>query len=793
MIDLRLCNCEECPLFGSGMVVTRRPFISPYNVIYKAVTRNNVFLQHFRIAEVEEIDPVEVLLIGMAPAYEELRQGDFFVGQSGLLLNAVMGQLDYDSYAVSNVLLCRIPEEATQSEINKAADCCFPRLEAQIKEYQPKLLVALGNLPLHTLTGLNIGIMTAEGRVLPSDYGDVLAVQHPAAVLRFPDNYPDFLEALKGGLRWKYGTYKQITDEPNTVVVDENNMADVCQRIENAGLAAIDLETTRTGLNPYGREPDGIRCMAITIEPTTTYIVPGESSPYWPEHPNFINHPALMEVIPKVKGVYHNGQFDCAFMWQTGYRNKMYYDTMIAHQIMDERPRSHGLKVLARKRLGAPDWEHDIKRYLPTGKSSYDLIPDDVLYRYASFDTIATYLLYQQFESETRGTFFDKFLMRAANMFVDLRHTGIRIDPWVLMQADELLEQDLDQKIKELYEIIGHYINPLSWAQVAELLYDELELPQIAGRSTSVDILKRLPYHPAIEKIIEIRQASKLRSTYVLSLIGFMDNDYRVHPTIKLASTVTGRASSEDPSVMTIVRNNNIKKMYLPEDGSLFMEADAKQMEVRWFAIYNQDEVLRKLLNEGDPHDMIRKHILKLTGKDYPRVRVKGAVFGKMYGRGIDSFMAEFGVPADEAQEIINGITELLPTLKQYNDRIEHDIKTLGYLTSYFGRIRRFGLLTKRSFYEALKQGVNFPIQSAASDTNLWTMVHLYENADKFGIVPHFPVHDSVIMSIQDKDMVPLVKKEMETFSQEIVNNEMEFDIEVKIGPNWGETKLLEV
>ena len=138
MIDLRLCKCDECPFENTGMVVTRKPFISPYNQIYEAILRNGVFTQRFKKALPMEVEPCEVLLIGMAPAYEELRQGDFFVGNSGLLLNGVMRQLDYESYGVTNVLLCRIPEEAPQSEINKAAECCFPRLEAQIKEYQPK-------------------------------------------------------------------------------------------------------------------------------------------------------------------------------------------------------------------------------------------------------------------------------------------------------------------------------------------------------------------------------------------------------------------------------------------------------------------------------------------------------------------------------------------------------------------------------------------------------------------------------------------------------------------------------
>ena len=778
MIDVSLCNCEECPLNAK---VESTYFPGTYRRVGSGPVVPKRDTTHY-----------DVVFVGISPAYEELKQKEFFVGKSGTLLRKTVKALGLDSCQYTNTMLCYFPTETTDSDIKTAIECCRPRLEQELKNYTPKLIVALGNIALRTLTDKDYGIQSVDGRVLRSDYGNVLALVHPAAVLRRADSFPDFVDSLRSGMRYLEGTYQQITLEPQVVVANDENIAEICQIMANADDLVIDLETTGKGFFPYGREPDQIRCLVASVDANAAFIVPGKCSPYYEPHPDYVDHPGLKDVLESKPAIYHNGQFDCGFLWQKGIKTKIKFDTFLAHYMIDERPYAHGLKHLAAKYLGAPDWEAEIKRYLPNKKSSYDLVPDDVLYWYAAYDTISTYQLHQIFKDDMMPLYYD-LIMPATNMFVDLRHTGMKIDVGVMMEADELLEKDLEEAIKDLQDEVGFSINPSSPVEIAEYLYDTLGIPMHRkfGRSTSAMALKNLPENPILDKIIGIRELKKLQSTYVISLSNYIDYTWRIHPFLKLFATVTGRVAAENPSVLNVIQNQNIRKMYLPEDGHWLMDADQKQMELRWYVIINEDEHLKELLYSGDPHGIISDEIERVSGRHWDRKKVKTGVFGGIYMRGVDSYMTAFRISKQDATDFRKQIFNMVPTLEPYHNSIRDEMKTKGYLESYFGRKRRFGLLTKENFNEAWRQGVNFKIQSAASDTNLFCMLHLYNVGKKFGARPYWPVHDSVLLDLEDKDAVQDIRKEMERFSMELVDGAVEFTVETKIGRNWGEMKKI--
>jgi DNA polymerase-1 len=283
----------------------------------------------------------------------------------------------------------------------------------------------------------------------------------------------------------------------------------------------------------------------------------------------------------------------------------------------------------------------------------------------------------------------------------------------------------------------------------------------------------------------------------VIGVANFVDNNFRIHPFTKLHGAVTGRISTEDPSVMNVTKKREgvVKRLYLPEDGHLIAELDAKTHELRCYCVVSGDEHLKEVIlksdkREGpDPHTLVAAEATKRRGKEVTRQQAKSGVFGRLYGRGKESFKYGYGLPEEDVEGLLWEVDNLFPTIPIYNKEVKTRIHRDGYLTSYFGRKRRFGLITDENKHELYRQGANFLVQSMASDINLYCMLHLYNLRDKLGIYPMFPVHDSIVMDIVDESVIPEVVKEWENYATELVERKMEFKAEVSVGPNWGDTK----
>jgi len=165
-------------------------------------------------------------------------------------------------------------------------------------------------------------------------------------------------------------------------------------------------------------------------------------------------------------------------------------------------------------------------------------------------------------------------------------------------------------------------------------------------------------------------------------------------------------------------------------------------------------------------------------------------VFGRMYKRGRKSIEQQVGSEViDVLMETVDGV---FPAIQGYYKDIMEEVKGNGYLVSYFGRKRRFSLLTPSTIKEVEREAVNFPIQSAGSDMMLLCMLHLWEMKDKWGIWPFWPLHDSITCNIPDKDVIPEIKKELEDYSYELVNGAVPFIWETDWGYNWAMQKEIE-
>ena len=795
---LTYCRCGECPLdaerrvFGEGSLDLE---------------------ERDSVGWVVPKEGYSVAFVGMAPAREELAYSRPFVGPSGKLLRTTSDIAEYPPYYVTNTCLCELPNNLTEEEKKTATECCKDRLFEELRRVAPRLIIPLGNMPLEALTGEKYKITEKEGRILRSALIEtpLLPIEHPAAILRRVDRYRDFCAAMEYGSRWLERTV-EVAASPEWIVVTPVNIGEVLGVIERAGEAAIDIETTTNGLFPYARDPDKIRCIGVAVEPGKAFIFPGyPSSVHGAQYRNVVVDPKVKKVLSNVEGIYHNGQFDCGFLKVEGYRPKIKDDTFLMHYMMDERGKSaHRLKKLAFIHLGAGDWEAELENWKGANES-FDKIPDDVLYHYCAHDVCYTLQLRDLFRKKIgENRIYHNLLIPCANMFNDLRHTGLPIDVEVMMQLDRELEEEMERAEAHLRELCGFWVNPCSPLQVQELMYDIMRFPVTRdfGRSTAEGALEAYKEHPIIQEVLEYRGMNKLRGSYVDNFAGFLDWGWRVHPLIKLYAAVTGRIASENPAIMNIPKRGGVKRMFLPEHGHEILEADQKQMELRCYAMiakdaYLQDLLLRSVTDpEADPHRTVAKEALIRMGRptdegslvDFRRT-AKTAVFGRLYGRGLRSIMLSFGLSRGEAQGLVDVIDSLFPSIAEYNRQCRQAVHQDHELVSYFGRKRRFGLVTEESRYELYRMASNHLVQSLASDVNLFCMLHLYGDREvrSWGITPWFPVHDSIVFDIESRENLGRLKGRMEEFCGDLVGNQMKFDVEMKAGPNWEETGDIKV
>ena len=806
---LSLCHCDECPLKGPRVLGEGS---DDYYEVFRNVPITDeegkvVGSRQKRFLEVDRKYKYDVVFVGMAPAREELAYKRSFIGPSGKLLRSSLDSLEYCPYYMTNCCLCRFPSDFPEKSYPKAASFCKDRLFAEIRMLDPSIVVALGNLPLRILSGKEHKITKVIGKLIKgTDIGiPVIPVTHPASILRRTDGYGDFIFGLERSLDHAYGNVV-VAPSPETKIVTPDNLGDFLQQLENAGEATVDLETTTRGLFPYGRNPDKIRCTGVGWEKGTTWIVPGYPSEiHGSTYTNLCQHPYFIEVLNKVDGTYHNGPFDCGFLLQAGFKPILKNDTFLMHYTTDERGKgAHGLKKLAYRYLNAPDWEADIEQWKGPNES-FDNIPDDAIYRYCAHDVSYTGQLKDVLEPKmgSGAQVYRDLLIPCANMFNEIRQEGMPIDIQVLMDMDEELEQALYAMEKEIKDVCGMWVNPSSPSQIAELIYDVIGFPETAdyGRSTSKDALEDYKEHYIVSKILAHRVMNKLRGSYVNNFSEFLDWDMRVHPLVKLFAAVTGRIASENPAIMNIPKKGPIKHMFLPDPGMEILEMDQSQMELRCYAVLGKDEYLTDLILEGtDPHGLVAQEALIKMGKKHLmtpaefRTPAKTAVFGRLYGRSKKSIMHSFGLTWRDTVSLVEVIDSLFPNIGEYNQRTRQAVHLDHSLTSFFGRQRRFGLITEEARHELYRQAANFPVQSMASDINLYCMLYLYNDSEvrrNWGVHPKWPVHDAIVSFVEGRDHLGKLKKRAEEFCNDLVGSRMKFETEMEIGPNWGEMKTL--
>ncbi len=394
------------------------------------------------------------------------------------------------------------------------------------------------------------------------------------------------------------------------------------------------------------------------------------------------------------------------------------------------------------------------------------------------------------------------------SVLADMQINGFAVDRDSLDSFNHMLSERIDALKEEIYADAGVQFNVNSTKQLGEILFETLGLKAVkktkTGYSTDASVLEKLQgQHPIIEKIIEYRLISKIKSTYGDGLLAVIDESTgRIHSSFNQTVTVTGRISSTEPNMQNIpVRHplgREIRKMFVAQGEDMYLvDADYSQIELRVLAHIAKDEnMIDAFKNNADIHAKTASEVLNIPiEKVTPEQRsaAKAVNFGIVYGIGQFSLSQDLKISVNEAKQYIDGYLSYYKGISNYMDTIKKNAAKLGYVTTLFGRRRYIPELKSSNFnLRAFGERValNAPIQGTAADIIKLAMVKVYQRLkrENFKARLILQVHDELIIECPKEELDEvraLLKNEMEN----VISLDVRLEVEEKFGKSWYETK----
>jgi DNA polymerase-1 len=400
---------------------------------------------------------------------------------------------------------------------------------------------------------------------------------------------------------------------------------------------------------------------------------------------------------------------------------------------------------------------------------------------------------------------YEKIELPLAGVLASVERLGIRVDPAALGVMSQSMEKEIRRLEKEIWEMAGAEFNVNSPSQLAEILFDKLNLqgPVRRGkgkvRSTAADVLAHLAnQHPLPAKIVEYREISKLKSTYVDSLPNLIHPETgRLHTNFSQTVAATGRLSSSDPNLQNIPIRTElgraIRAAFVAEKGKMLLAADYSQIELRIMAHFSQDAVLIDAFRAGeDIHARTAQEVFgvgPMAQTAEHRRAAKAINFGIIYGLSAFGLAQQIGVPQKEAAQFIAAYFARYRGVKEYLDRILVETRKTGVAKTLFGRSRPMPEINSpqiqlRNFAE--RTALNSPLQGTAADLIKMAMIVIDRRIreEKLASRMILQVHDELLFEVptEEKDAIEeLVRHEMEN----VYPLTVPLLVEVGTGPNW--------
>ncbi len=388
----------------------------------------------------------------------------------------------------------------------------------------------------------------------------------------------------------------------------------------------------------------------------------------------------------------------------------------------------------------------------------------------------------------------------------DMEKAGIRAQAEELKVYGSQLQVRIEELEASIWEQAGETFNINSPKQLGVILFEKMGMPggkkTKTGYSTAADVLDKLaPDYPFVADILEYRQLTKLKSTYADGLAGYIAGDGRIHSTFNQTITATGRISSTEPNLQNIpIRmelGRLIRKVFVPEEGFVFLDADYSQIELRVLAHMSGDEKLIEAYREAqDIHRITASQVFHVPFDqvtDLQRRNAKAVNFGIVYGISSFGLSQDLSITRKEAADYIEKYFETYPKIKGFLDGEVEKAKKDGYVSTMFGRRRpvpelKSSNFMQRSFGERV--AMNSPIQGTAADIIKIAMVRVNERLRREGL------RSRLILQVHDELLIETAKEELEVVSR-ILEEEMRgaadlavpLEVDMHTGSNWYEAK----
>jgi len=627
--------------------------------------------------------------------------------------------------------------------------------------------------------------------------GKYLPIINPAMLAFKP-------EAKKVWESGKQSILEYIAGEKEDVVIDES-IAFGIQDTEKANefiQAALEhpceyiaLDSETTGLYPRDGYMLGISLCYDGV--TGAYI----DTDCFSEHTEHL----LRELFLKKTVVFHNAKFDMAFFeYHFHFEFPNFEDTMLLHYLIDENPGGHGLKQLTMKFTPYGDYEKPMYDWIDQYRKEHGIlkdqfswgdIPFDVMKTYAGMDALCTFLIYEKFvkikQNPKLKWVYENILIPGTRFLIDTQDNGVPFDRKRLYVGQSAMQDDIDEAIAALYEndkirrfeeINGKPFNPNSTVQLRSLLFDYLGLNPTGKKtgtgadSTDAEVLKELSLQSDVPKrILDIRQKSKIKNTYLDKIIPQLDRDSRLRTGFNLHGTTSGRLSSSGKLNMQQLPRDNptVKGCIKAAPGHKIVAMDLTTAEVYVAAILAKDKALMEVFSSGGNfHSTIAHKVFRLpceveqVAELYPdkRQAAKAVTFGIMYGAGPAKISEQVTKDSgkyfskSEAQEVISDYFKAFHKLKAWIDDNQKFIEQNGFIYSYFGRKRRLPNVESTDAAirsHSVRSGLNFLVQSAASDINLLGAIDMGEYIKAKGMKARIfaLVHDSILAEVPEGEI----------------------------------------
>ena len=450
------------------------------------------------------------------------------------------------------------------------------------------------------------------------------------------------------------------------------------------------------------------------------------------------------------------------------------------------------------------------KEMLGKEKLGYFSFEDEKVQKWMAYQAIVPYkiksVLREKLKETGMESLYDEMELPCLYALYEMEKNGIRVDGEALHQYGKKLRTRIEELTAEIHAMAGGEFNINSPKKLGEILFEKLGLKNgkktKTGYSTSAEVLEKLTNaHPIIPRILEYRQLTKLNSTYAEGLAGYIRADGRIHGKFHQTVTVTGRISSADPNLQNIPTRmplgREIRKVFIPEEGSVFVDADYSQIELRVLAHMSGDAALIAAYQaDEDIHAITASQVFDVPLDQVDstlRRKAKAVNFGIVYGISSFGLGQDLDISRKEAEGYIEKYFATYGKVKEFLDRTVEDAKKNGYTVTMFGRRRPIPELASsnfmtRSFGE--RAAMNAPVQGTAADIIKIAMVRVNRRLKEEHLQSKLvlQIHDELIIETK-KEEVEIVQKLLVEEMMHAAELSVPLLVDANVGNSWYDAK----